>query len=183
MCIRDRYQRRVHGSDGILKLLEDLQLSEEDTSLLVFAYHCGAKKNGEFSRAEFEKGLNKLQINNLQQFKNIIPQFKIFLNTDQNYKEVYKFLFEFTKEVKHVKFDNAIYIWKVFLLPRFKIVAKWIDFLENLDKSKKNDISQDLWNMVLDFCLTIKDDISNYDPNNAWPYLIDEFVESLQNKK
>lgn len=100
-----------------------------------------------------------------------------FLKNEANFKEVYKYAFQSSKQIKSLKFDDALFIWGAMLKPRFKIVEKWIEYLTSLEKSNQNDISQDLWNMLLDFCVSIKDDISKYDISSAYPHQIDDFVE------
>ncbi|KAJ3700593.1 hypothetical protein LUZ61_004298 [Rhynchospora tenuis] len=43
----------------------------------------------------------------------------------------------------------------------------------------KKVISRDTWSQLLEFVKTIDPQLSNYDEEGAWPYLIDEFVEYL----
>ncbi|NDW60263.1 DCN1-like protein, partial [Yangia sp. PrR004] len=40
-------------------------------------------------------------------------------------------------------------------------------------------ISRDTWAQLLEFVKTIDPQLSNFDDEGAWPYLIDEFVEYL----
>jgi len=50
----------------------------------------------------------------------------------------------------------------------------WLEFLN--DKNLKG-VSKDTWNMFLDFIRTINSDFGNYNPEEAWPSTIDDFVE------
>jgi hypothetical protein len=57
--------------------------------------------------------------------------------------------------------------------------------------SQRNDktrtISRDTWALLFEFCRQVNKEMTNYDPEGAWPVLIDEFVEYtkplLPNKK
>ncbi len=37
--------------------------------------------------------------------------------------------------------------------------------------------------MVLDFSRTVHEDLGNFDENEAWPWLVDDFVEHLRRQK
>ncbi|XP_056173430.1 uncharacterized protein LOC115666174 isoform X2 [Syzygium oleosum] len=48
------------------------------------------------------------------------------------------------------------------------------------EKARHNKaISRDTWSQLLEFARTVDPTLSNYDAEGAWPYLIDEFVEYL----
>ena len=44
-------------------------------------------------------------------------------------------------------------------------------------------ITKDTWYQLFEFAKQFGDDLSSYDENGAWPYLIDEFVEWHEEKK
>lgn len=44
-------------------------------------------------------------------------------------------------------------------------------------------ITKDTWFQLFEFAKQFGDDLSNYDENGAWPYLIDEFVEWRQEQE
>ncbi|CAM9606997.1 unnamed protein product [Choristocarpus tenellus] len=43
-------------------------------------------------------------------------------------------------------------------------------------------ITFDQWCSFLEFCVTVGDDLAEYDEDGAWPILLDEFVEDLRSK-
>jgi DCN1-like protein 1/2 len=63
------------------------------------------------------------------------------------------------------------------LKDRFKYLDLWIKFLE---ESRTRAISRDTWALLLEFTKTINDELDNYDPEGAWPVLIDEFVDYIK---
>jgi DCN1-like protein 1/2 len=68
----------------------------------------------------------------------------------------------------------AIELWKLVLKDRFKYLDLWIKFLE---ESRVRAINRDTWTLLLEFSKNVNDELDNYDPEGAWPVLIDEFVE------
>lgn len=58
------------------------------------------------------------------------------------------------------------------------------DFAEFLEQPKApRVINKDQWNNIFEFSRTINIDLSNYSIDGAWPVLLDDFVEYLNNKK
>ncbi|EFJ34321.1 hypothetical protein SELMODRAFT_405551 [Selaginella moellendorffii] len=43
-------------------------------------------------------------------------------------------------------------------------------------------ITEDTWRQVLEFSRVVHEDLSNYDPEGAWPVLVDEFVDHMYRK-
>jgi len=72
--------------------------------------------------------------------------------------------------------EMAIGLWKlVFSQCEPVILSRWLEFLEKHPNVR--GIPRDTWNMFLNFCEAVKDDLSTYDDTEAWPSLFDDFVE------
>jgi DCN1-like protein 1/2 len=41
-------------------------------------------------------------------------------------------------------------------------------------------ISRDTWNQLFDFVVTVNDQLDKFDPDGAWPVLIDDFVAYMK---
>ena len=71
----------------------------------------------------------------------------------------------------------AVELWKLLLVDRFPLLNDWCTFVA--DKHGKA-ISRDTWCLLLDFIDVVKGDLKNYDPDGAWPVLIDDFVSYME---
>ena len=70
---------------------------------------------------------------------------------------------------------TAAIAWSVLLRNRFALLNEWSTFVSNT----REYITEDTWRQVLDFCTVSRNGLSEYDPNGAWPVLIDDFVEHV----
>ncbi|OAY79177.1 DCN1-like protein 2 [Ananas comosus] len=165
--------------DGISLLCEDLQVDPQDIVMLVISWHMKAAIMCEFSRQEFIGGLQSLGIDSIEKFREKLPALRAELKDEQKFHEIYNFAFSWAKEKgqKSLQLDTAIGMWQLlFAEKHWPFVDYWCQFLQ----AKHNKaISRDTWSQLLEFVKTMDPQLSNYEEDSAWPYLIDEFVEYL----
>ncbi|KAF5477273.1 hypothetical protein F2P56_003923, partial [Juglans regia] len=145
--------------DGITLLCNDLQVDPQDIVTLVVSWHMKAATMCEFSKQEFLGGLQALGIDSLEKFRERIPFLRSELKDEQKFFEIYNFAFGWAKEKgqKSLALDTAIGMWQLlFAEKQWPLVDHWCQFLQ-----------------------TVGPTLSDYDAEGAWPYLIDEFVEYL----
>lgn len=131
---------------------------------------------------------------NLKDMKLLLADLNHRLYHDPTYfVEIYNYTFNLILDTNSTQLDvaTAIEYWRQFLItPRCKIpliinnemVCMWIQFLND---TKKTLITFDCWKMILKFFQrysNFQELASNYDETAAWPYIIDEFFEYLQDQ-
>ncbi|XP_002967683.2 DCN1-like protein [Selaginella moellendorffii] len=70
----------------------------------------------------------------------------------------------------------AVDAWKLALTGRFRLIGQWCEFVR---MHHRHAITEDTWRQVLEFSRVVHEDLSNYDPEGAWPVLVDEFVDHM----
>lgn len=95
---RDPNDHLKISSDGVVRLLEDLQLSPESRLVLIIAWKLRAQTQCEFSRDEFINGFCDLGVDNLDKLKQKLPQLDTELNDILKFKDFYQFTFNYAKE-------------------------------------------------------------------------------------
>jgi len=175
-------QDKIDG-DGIQKFFEDIKIDIMDASTLAFAFLCQAKAMGEFTKDEFVRGLTAVKGDTVKDVQaNWKNNVTALLNNETQLKEIYLFTFSFAKEegARNINFEVAKSLWEILLKDRFAFLQKWMTYLDALPEKKKSDIPKDTWNMLIEFHLQTKGDLTKYVDDGAWPVMIDEFVEYLK---
>ncbi|KAL4365120.1 hypothetical protein AHAS_Ahas07G0074300 [Arachis hypogaea] len=165
--------------DGITLLCNDIQVDPQDIVMLVLSWHMKAGTMCEFSKKEFIEGLQSLGIDSLEKFREKIPYMRSELKDEQKFREIYNFAFNWAKEKgqKSLALDTAIGMWQLLFAERqWPLVDHWCQFLQ---ARHNKAISRDTWSQLLEFAKTVGPNLTDYDAEGAWPYLIDEFVEYL----
>ncbi|CAA7399308.1 unnamed protein product [Spirodela intermedia] len=163
--------------DGITQLCSDMQVDPQDIVMLVLSWHMKAATMCEYSREEFIGGLQSLGVDSLEKLQEKIPALRTELKDEQKFREIYNFAFGWAKEKgqKSLALDTAIGMWQLlFAEKNWPLVDEWCQFLQ---VRHNKAISRDTWSQLLEFAKTVDPSLTNYDPEGAWPYLIDEFVE------
>ncbi|KAF8378455.1 hypothetical protein HHK36_029795 [Tetracentron sinense] len=90
----------------------------------------------------------------------------------------YDFVFFMCREngQKNISVSRAVAAWRSVLAGRFRLLNQWCDFVE---KNQQHNISEDTWRQVLAFSRCVHEDLEGYEPEGAWPVLIDDFVEHM----
>lgn len=164
-------------SEGIERLCRDLEKKPDDFAILVLAWCLDAAQMCCFTKTEFIQGLQQMNAYSLPEIKLRLQQTIDKLAADSElFKQLYRFTFRFGLESGHriLPLDMAIILWRlVFTLHTPDILDRWLNFLEQNPTIR--GIPKDTWNMFLNFAETC--DITQYDADEAWPSLFDDFVE------
>ncbi|XP_050381530.1 defective in cullin neddylation protein AAR3 [Argentina anserina] len=90
----------------------------------------------------------------------------------------YEFVFFLCRESgqKSITVPKAISAWRIVLAGRFRLLNQWCEFVE---KNQRHNISEDTWRQVLAFSRCVHENLEGYDPEGAWPVLVDDFVEHM----
>lgn len=173
----------VMGVEGISQLCADLGVEPDDVVVLVLSWHLEAETMCTYSQKEFEDGMAKLGCDSLDKLKAKLPELRAELQDSVKFRQIYQFAYTFSREKgqKIVQLDVALAMWDLLLPPsRWKHIEAWKDFLQT---HHKRAVSRDTWNQLLDFISSTSTDFSNYDDSSAWPYLLDEFVETMRKQQ
>ncbi|KAI3452296.1 hypothetical protein Pfo_008961 [Paulownia fortunei] len=90
----------------------------------------------------------------------------------------YDFVFFICREngQKNITVSRAVTAWRLVLSGRFRLLNQWCNFVE---KNQRHNISEDTWRQVLAFSRCVHENLEGYDPEGAWPVLVDDFVEYM----
>lgn len=77
-------------------------------------------------------------------------------------------------------FDYAEALWGALLKDTFKFPKEFTLYLESLGAKKPLKCHKDLWQMMYEFAITVKDVSKDYSEADAWPVFLDNFVEFMK---
>ena len=176
----------VIQQDGVEALYRDLELNRMEGVILMYAFrqpgsHSSTSPDSEnadfkISTEGFCTGMKNLNCHDLETLKASLHQFEVRAKFDDNFfKKLYTFHFSIaaTRSRVYVDLEVAIHCWKTTLEDRFPLLDLWCDYLK---QNNKVLIPKDTCQMLLTFALDIKADLSNYNEEDAWPTILDEFV-------
>jgi hypothetical protein len=183
------------GVEGLEKLCAEMVIDPQSRVLILLQKECGSTTMGELTQSEFLAGMTKLGFDDDPytlkkvgtKLKNADramghPSSRASSGTSTEFSELYKYTFELCRESKMKKvIDKSIALGMFQLVlgeSKLHHVAPLCAFLEN--KGDINAINIDQWACMLDFVATIKPDFSNYSEDEAWPVMLDDYVEDVR---
>jgi len=176
--------------EGIFTLGEKLDMdATEDIRILVLLWKMQVRdKPSQMSKEEWLAGCSTLQADSWDKFKNLIPSLDLGFLEQSDFKDFYKFCFTFSRQGTHKSLDKELTLALLKLVlsggdrvPKDRLES-FCAFLEQ-DNSPYTHINLDQWTSFLDFCLEVRD-LSTYDEStSAWPVMIDEYVEYMEEQQ
>lgn len=178
---KDPAEDRI-GPDGVDALCKDLGISPTSMTCLILAWKLGAEEMGYFKREEFINGLQNLGVTDMTTLSKTLAAIERDLKlTSPAFTDLYKYSFTFCcdkNNKKSVDIETAASMLDL-VLANGPHTKKFVDFLGHTKTYKV--INKDQWLCFLEFSRNVKGDLSNHDDNEAWPLLIDEYVEFVRN--
>jgi len=166
------------GPEGVQKLCDDLGLEPEDIKMLAFAWKLDAKVPCEFSRTEWDTGLLAFGADSIDSLRKKLDGVMEELEDPVNFKEFYMYAYDYNRpsDSKSLPLEIAKMLWGLILRGKFEHLDLWLEFLETCSHS----IPRDTYALLFEFSSSINKTMDNFDPDGAWPILIDSFVEWAQ---
>jgi DCN1-like protein 4/5 len=171
------------GPTGVEKLCEDLGISTTDIRILLLAWKLRASRMGYFSKDEWRQGLKALRVDSLEKLKRVLPTLQDEVANPYTFKDFYQFAFGFclTEPLQKTLDIETATVMLELVLGNHPHLPTFIQFLQEQKEYKAVNLDQ--WTAFLRFCNEVKPDFSNYDESQAWPLLLDNYVEWVKEKQ
>jgi len=180
---RDLSEDDCISISGIESLCADLGLEPDDFLVLLLAWQCSAATMCRLTRTEFVTGCRLLKATTTDSILARLKELAVDVQHDKNkFRDLYRWAYGFALDTsilqRSLPLDIAIAMWRLVFsgtdtVP--KILPRWLEFLEKRDDI--HSVSRDTWEMFLVFVSKIGHNLDSYDESEAWPSLLDDFVE------
>ncbi|KAK7507283.1 hypothetical protein BaRGS_00001218 [Batillaria attramentaria] len=167
-------------ADGIERFCSDLGVQPDEFIVLLIAWKCEAATMCCFTRSEFLHGCHAMHVDSVKGLQARFPELKAEVRSRPQFKEMYRWTYKFGLDhesgQRTLPLEMAIGLWRlVFSQSQPPVLERWLSFLEK--HMNIRGIPKDTWDMFLNFTEQVGDDLSSYDDTEAWPSLLDDFVE------
>lgn len=171
--------------EGIEKLCSDLKLDPTDIKILMLAWRMKAEKQGYFTQDEWQRGLKSLKVDTITKLKKSLPGLEKEVSKPDNFEDFYLYAFRYSlieDKQKCIDIETACILLDIVLGSQFQIqVDLFKEFLQVQREYKV--LNMDQWVNFYRFCKEINfADFEDYDACQAWPLILDNFVEWMKEK-
>ena len=174
------------GADETLKFCERLGVDPESADALYVSYKLGSTSMGVFPRAEFVESATKTKWRSVADIRAALPAMRSSLAWGRpGFSDLYgNFTYKWGCEVgqKVMKKETAAGLWKL-LVPEaaFPELPRWLAYVSDVFAGKA--VSRDVWTSFPRWIAAVHESggLQHFklDEADAWPVLIDEFVEHV----
>ncbi|RAL47657.1 hypothetical protein DM860_017633 [Cuscuta australis] len=171
--------------EGVEALCSDLEVKHTDIRILMLAWKMQSEKQGYFTLDEWRKALKSLRADTLQKLKKALPELEKEVRRPPNFVDFYAYAFRYClteEKQKSIDIESICVLLDLVLGSQFRLqVDEFIQYLKI--QSDYKVINMDQWMGFYRFCCEISfPDMRNYDPELAWPLVLDNFVDWMTEK-
>ena len=172
--------------EGIERLCSDVEVDHTDVRILMLAWKMKAEKQGYFTLEEWRTGFKAIRVSNKYALKKALPELEKEVRRPTNFVDFYSYSFRYClteEKQKSIDIDSICELLNIVLGSQYQAqVDLFVQYLKTQNDYKV--INMDQWMGFYRFCEEISfPDLSNYDPELAWPLILDNFVEWLREKQ
>lgn len=173
--------------ESILTFCQDLQIDPMGLDLLILFWKLGCTKAYCITQDQFVTGLASCRMETVTKIKERISKMPSYIINPKDFKQFYSWCFDYMKTEstsKRIPLESAIALWKL-IFAKYPYAKEWVEFVESghyKEKTIMKDIYMEVFNFMTD-PLVNEDLLRNYDSNQAFPVIIDDFVDSIKGKQ
>ncbi|CAE5957605.1 unnamed protein product [Arabidopsis arenosa] len=172
--------------EGIEELCSNLEVSHTDIRILMLAWKMKAEKQGYFTHEEWRRGLKALRADTISKLKKALPELEKEVRRPSNFADFYAYAFRYClteEKQKSIDIETICQLLEIVMGSTFRAqVDYFVEYLKIQNDYKV--INMDQWMGLYRFCNEISfPDMGNYNPELAWPLILDNFVEWILEKQ
>lgn len=201
----------VIGPESFETLCSAANIPLDGSLPLILAWQMQAKEMAKISKDEWVKATESLKISSLSQLtialtdlENLLilgkPSLKKSAKKDQDpydrtlyysyaddakaaFQKFYMFCFSLAKpeQSRNIDMETSMAFWSVLLTPHYPVMKEVLQFITERQGTYRA-ANKDLWSMMLEFCVTVKPTLQDYEADGAWPTLLDDYVAWKKSK-
>ncbi|KAM7472957.1 hypothetical protein LguiA_011140 [Lonicera macranthoides] len=184
----DTYANKSLGvidPEGIEALCSHVGVDHTDVKMLMLAWKMKAEKQGYFTQDEWQRGLKDLRADTINKLKKRLLELETEVSKPENFEDFYTYAFRYClteDKQKCVDIETTCVLLDIVLGSQYRSqVDAFVGFLKIQNEYKV--INMDQWLNFLRFCSEISfPDLEKYDTSQAWPLILDNFVEWMREK-
>jgi len=176
----DPEDRNQMSEEGLQEFLKQIAVNTQTVELFIVGYLVNAPTLGTFPRDEFCQSMKKMGCDSIDSMRTKIRIRIDKINTKpKEFKAFYRWLFKYVQDGQRtISIDLAKKLWEIVLQPRdYDLYPGWYKWIDS--NKEVLGVSRDVWELLLDFISEMKSDLSNFDPEDSWPSLFDEFAATI----
>jgi len=185
---QDADNLEVMGGTALMALVADLGgQSMNDPHLLLLCWRLRPKDFLQIKLSEWLLLWSNEKLSTLNEMKLALPRWLRDTQSDESvFLSFYSFVFDYIRLEKGegntvLDKNDAKNCWDVLnIRSQFKFYDEWIKFWQ---ANTIKGINKDTWMMLLVFSKKIGSDVKNFDSEDYWPCVFDDFVEFLKEQK